>query len=125
MTTVASYKGRIGALYRVPPEGGVVVCLDEMGPEGERQELSRPGAGAGRAGPGRGPRAAGRAGQEIDDGRRGKGYIFGAFRPATGEAFTRPYAGRGTASWVDFLEQVEPWLPAGAGRIDAIVDNLS
>ena len=69
--------------------------------------------------------AAGRARQEIDDGRRGKGYIFGAFRPATGEAFTRPYAGRGTASWVDFLAQVERWLPEEAGRVYAIVDNLS
>jgi hypothetical protein len=33
---------------------------------------------------------AGRAKQEIDYGRRGKGYIFGAFRPSTGEALTRP-----------------------------------
>ncbi len=66
-----------------------------------------------------------RAKQEIDYGRRGRGYIFGAFRPATGDAFTRPYAGRGTASWVDFLEQVELWLPAGAERVYAIVDNLS
>jgi len=35
-----------------------------------------------------------RARQEIDDGRRRKGSIFGAFRPATGEAFTRPYTRR-------------------------------
>jgi hypothetical protein len=66
-----------------------------------------------------------RATQEIDYGRRGGGYIFGAFRPATGEAFTHPYAGRSTASWVDFLAQVERWLPEEAGRVDAIVDNLS
>ena len=31
-----------------------------------------------------------RAKQEIDYGRRGKGYIFGAFEPATGEALTAP-----------------------------------
>ncbi len=31
---------------------------------------------------------AGRAKQAIDYGRRGKGYIFGAFQPATGAAFT-------------------------------------
>ena len=57
----------------------------------------------------RAPRAAAaeRAKQEIDYGRRGKGYIFGAFRPATGEAFTAPYGARTTANWVDFLEQVE------------------
>jgi transposase len=71
------------------------------------------------------PGAAERAKQEIDYGRRGKGYIFGAFRPATGEAFTRPYPGRSTTCWVDFLEQVEMWLPGEAGRVDAIVDNLS
>ena len=69
--------------------------------------------------------AAGRAKQEIDYGRRGKGDIFGAFRPATGEALTRPYPGRTTANWVDFLGQVETWLPGEAERIYAIADNLS
>ena len=65
-----------------------------------------------------------RAAREIDYRRRGKGDIFGAFRPATGDAFTRPDAGRGTADWVDCLEQVEPWLPAEAERVDALRDNL-
>ncbi len=68
---------------------------------------------------------AGRAKQEIDYGRRGKGYIFGAFRPATGEAFTRPYLSRSTACWVAFLEQVEFWLPAESEPVYAILDNLS
>jgi transposase len=67
----------------------------------------------------------GRARQEIDYGRRGKGYIFGAFVPATGDAFTAPYAGRTIANWVDFLEQVEAWLPPRADRVYAILDNLS
>ena len=67
----------------------------------------------------------GRAKQEIDYGRRGKGYIFGAFQPATGEAFTRPYLKRSTASWVAFLEEVERWLPAEVERVYAIVDNLA
>src|SRR6266567_5770412 len=66
-----------------------------------------------------------RATQEIDYGRRGKGYIFGAFQPATGEAFTAPYAGRTSANWVDFLERVEAWLPTEAETVHAIVDNLS
>jgi len=65
-----------------------------------------------------------RAHQEIDYGRRGKGYIFGAFRPATGEAFTRPYSSRSAAHWADFLEQVERWLPSEVTRVYAIVDNL-
>ena len=69
-------------------------------------------------------RPAGRAKQEIDYGRRGKGYIFGAFCPATGAAFTRPYAGRGTANGVDFLEEVDHWLPQELERVYAIVDNL-
>src|SRR3982750_4309773 len=71
------------------------------------------------------PSPAGRARQEIDYGRRGKGYIFGAFCPATGAAFTRPYPGRGTANWVAFLEDVEGWLPQDIERIYAIADNLS
>jgi transposase len=66
-----------------------------------------------------------RATQEIDYGRRGKGYVFGAFRPATGEAFTAPYPGRTIANWVDFLEKVDAWLDPGAGRVYAILDNLS
>jgi hypothetical protein len=68
---------------------------------------------------------AGRARQEADYGRRGKGYVFGAFRPATGEAFTRPYARRTGENWIDFLERVEGWLPAGLGREYAALDNLA
>jgi transposase len=95
-----------------------VICLDEMGPESAKSfpgrklvaVVTQPGA---------------RSRQEIDYGRRGKGYIFGAFRPATGEALTAPYPGRTTANWVDFLEQVEGWVPAEVERLYAILDNLS
>jgi hypothetical protein len=97
----------------------VVICLDEMGPVSAK---SYPGRAPLRTQP---EPAAGRAKQEIDYGRRGKGYIFGAFRPATGEAFTQPYASRSSANWVDFLERVEAWLPSEAERVYAIVDNLS
>lgn len=71
------------------------------------------------------PRPAERATQEADYGRRGKGYIFGAFRPASGEALTAPYGGRTTANWVDFLEKADAWLPAEFDRIYAVVDNLN
>src|ERR1051326_7126832 len=71
-----------------------------------------------------GPKAQ-RAKQEIDYGRRGKGYIFGAFRPATGEAFTHPYLSRSTANWIDFLQRVDTWLPEDAETVYAILDNLS
>jgi transposase len=66
-----------------------------------------------------------RAKQESDYGRRGKGDSFGAFRPSTGDAFTRPYCGPTIANWVDFLEQVELWLPKESDRVYAVVDNLS
>jgi DDE superfamily endonuclease len=92
-----------------------------MGPEAAK---SFPGHEVIRAAP-TADRPAGRARQEVDYGRRGKGYVFGAFRPATGEAFTAPYAGRTTANWVDFLEHVDTRLPAEAEPVYAIVDNLS
>ena len=96
-----------------------------MGPESAKsfpgQEVVRV---APEAGPGGAPRPAGRARQEIDYGRRGKGYFFGAFRPATGEALTRPYGARSAANWADFLGRVEAWVPAEVKRVYAIVDNL-
>jgi hypothetical protein len=74
-------KGVIEQLYTAPPAGSVVVCLDEMGPQAARsfpgQQLVKPAA----------PEAE-RAKQEIDYGRRGSGYVFGAFQPASGAAFT-------------------------------------
>lgn len=66
-----------------------------------------------------------RATQEADYGRRGTGYVFGAFVPATGAAFTAPYRRRTTANWVDFLDQVDGWLAADVPRVDAILDNLA
>ncbi|MGZ3637951.1 MAG: transposase, partial [Ktedonobacterales bacterium] len=102
----------------------MVVCLDEMGPEAAKswpgQRLVMPTPTSQPAG-----RPAGRARQEIDYGRREKGYIFGAFCPATGDAFTRPYTGRTIANWVDFLAQVDAWLPIERARVYAILDNLS
>jgi hypothetical protein len=96
-----------------------VICLDEMGPESAK---SFPGqrlvpttaCGERRA----------RAIQEIDYGRRGAGYIFGAFVPATGAALTAPYARRTTANWVAFLEQVDTWLDPTVPRVYAVLDNL-
>jgi transposase len=51
--------------------------------------------------------------------------VLGAFCPATGDAFTAPYAGRTIADWVDFLEQVDAWLPAERARAYATLDNPS
>jgi len=97
--------------YTAPPPGSVVVCLDEMGPESAKSFPGRelvpvqeavggvlPGPGTGgeasipppAPGPSGPTTPARRATQAIDDGRRGKGYIFGAFKPADGEALTAP-----------------------------------
>ena len=90
-----------------------------MGPQASKsypgQRLVRPA----------GPRAE-RAKQEIDYGRRDvAGYVFGALQPATGAALTATYERRTTANWVDFLEHVETWIPPGAERVYAVVDNLN
>ena len=101
-----------------------MVCLDEMGPEaakswpGQRVVLTDPTTAPQR-------RPAGRARQEIDYGRRETGYVFGAFCPATGAAFTVPYTRRTIANWVDFLERVEAWLPVERQRVYAVLDTLS
>jgi hypothetical protein len=66
-----------------------------------------------------------RAKQEIDYGRRGSGYVFGAFQPASGAALTHPYDRRTTTNWVDFLGAVEAWIDPAVERIYAVADNLS
>ena len=93
-----------------------------MGPESAK---SFPGQQLVRAVPTDAGHPAERATQEIDYGRRGKGYIFGAFQPATGEALTAPYPGRTIANWVAFLGRVEAWIPPEVERVHAIVDNLN
>jgi len=65
---------------------------------------------------------AARAKQEIDYGRRGKGYVFGAFTPDNGQALTETYGRRTIANYIDFLEKVDRWLPADK-FVYGIVDN--
>jgi transposase len=97
--------------------------MDEMGPVAAK---SYPGHQLARVEPQAKPRRpAQRARQEIDYGRRDKGYVFGAFRPVTGEALTKTYGARSTLNWVDFLRRGDEWLPADLDRVYAIVDNLS
>ena len=93
-----------------------MVCLDEMGPESAKSHLGQQLVDATK-------RPAERATQEIDYGRRGSGYVFGAFRPATGEAVTWTAERRTTANFVAFLEQVEAWVDPAVERLDAILDN--
>lgn len=58
------------------------------------------------------------------DGTPGKGHVFGAIEPASGEALTRTYTRRTAMNWLDFLEQVDARLPAEVERVYAILDNL-
>jgi hypothetical protein len=72
-----------------------------------------------------GPKAE-RARQEIDYGRRGTaGYVFGAWRPATGAALTLTFERRTTANWVDFLGAVERWIDPAGERVHAVLDSLN
>lgn len=104
----------IEQLYTQPPPNSWVICLDEMGPESAKSYRGQ-----------RSVKTPQRATQEIDYGRRGKGYVFGAFRPASGEALTDTYPRRTIVNWVHFLTQVEDWIPLDVERVYAIVDNLS
>jgi transposase len=67
-----------------------------------------------------------RAKQEIDYGRREKaGYVFGALQPTTGEVLTASYTRRTLINWIDFLQQVEEWIPKEVERVYAVLDNLT
>ena len=108
-----------------PPQGSVVICLDEMGPESAKSFPGTALIGEPCPSAEHSERVvAQRAKQEADYGRRGKGYIFGAFRPATGDAMTRPYGARATANFIDFLEHVDGWVETKFERVYAILDNL-
>lgn len=97
-----------------------MICIDEMGPLSVR---SYPGGELIR---GREGGFAGRAKWELqkDRDRKFGGYVFGAFIPATGEAFTATYTSRSIVTFLDFLEKVEEWVPESVERIYAIMDNL-
>jgi len=111
-------KGAIEHLYTAAPQGSVVVCLDALGPQAAK---SIPGQALVDVT----TRPAERAQQEIDYGRRGKGYVFGAFQPATGEAFTWTAQRRTTANFVTVLEETEGGIDAAVERVYAILDTLS
>src|SRR5229473_55537 len=118
----AQKRGAIETLYKTPPAESLVVCLDEMGPQAVK---SYPGKRLVKPSPATGEGAE-RARQEIDYGRRGKaGYVFGAMSPADGKVLTAPYTRRTLVNWIDFLQQVEEWIPQDVERIYAVLDNLT
>lgn len=69
-------------------------------------------------------RPAQRATQEIDYGRRAKGYVFGALWETTGECWTQCYPRRTKEHFVDFLTWVDTQVPAEKKHIYALMDNL-
>ena len=89
-----------------------MLCLDHMGPASAQSFPGQPLVDASPTPAQASPVE--RARQELDEGRRGKGDIFGAFRPVTGEACTHPSAGRTMAHGVEFLEPGDAWVPPEA-----------
>ncbi len=69
-------------------------------------------------------RPAQRAKQEIDYGRRAKGYVYGALWETTGDCWTQCYPRRSIEHFIDFLSFVDEQIPADKERIYAILDNL-
>jgi hypothetical protein len=69
-------------------------------------------------------RPAQRAKQEIDYGRRAKGYVYGALWETTGDCWTQCYPRRCKAHFIDFLCFVDEQVPSDIERIYAILDNL-
>ena len=66
-----------------------------------------------------------RATQEIDYGRRGKGYVFGALTATTGDVCTAGSPARTSGNGVDFLERVDTGVGPQTERVDASIDHRS
>ena len=104
-------------LRQRPPEHSALLDIDEMGPVSAKsyagQQLIDTTV-----------RPAERAKQELDYGRRGKGYVFGALWETTGACYTQCYPRRTKTHFLDFLCWVDSQLPTELERVYAIMDNL-
>ena len=96
------------------------MCLDQLGPTAGKNNPGKEVVYAMR----KEDKAVHRAKMEVDYKHHGKGYVFGALRPATGEAFTACYTSRTSKNWIDYLEQVDAWIGPEVERVYAILDNL-
>jgi hypothetical protein len=65
-----------------------------------------------------------RAKQEIDYGRRGKGYVYGALWETTGQCWTHCYGGWTIPHFIDFLGEVDAQIETSVERIYAALENL-
>jgi transposase len=97
-------------LYKAAPAQTHVICVDEMGPISAKTYFSRRwSADVPRVTP--------------DYGRRGYGWVFGAFEPSTGLALTHCATRRDSPNFIALLDQVEQQWPEG--ELILIMDNLS
>lgn len=98
------------SLYRTPPPGTHIICVDEMGPTAAKTYPTARWSES-------------RLPIEADYGRRGKVWTLGAFEPRSGQALTWCANGRTSANFIAFLDQiVATWTEA---EIVLILDNLS
>lgn len=104
-------------LRQHPPASSVILNIDEMGPVAAK---SYPGQEAVCVE----VRPAQRAKQEIDYGRRDKGYVYGALWETTGQCWTHCYPRRIKTHFIDFLTWVDTQIPAEKECIYALMDNL-
>jgi hypothetical protein len=121
-TLLTIYEGAIERLYSEPPAGSVVICLDEMSLESAKSFAGQRLVDATK-------RPAERAKQEIDYARRGKGYIFGVFQPATARRSPRTTLGApsSTGSSLGAASMLSPtvlmpgcldaWMPSAAPQV--------
>lgn len=89
-----------------------MLCLDEMGPVSAKTYPTERWSMVGHL-----PKV------EADYGRRAKLWVFGAFEPHTGKAFTGCALRRRSCDFVAFLEQLLGTWPQG--ELFLILDNLS
>ena len=47
------------------------------------------------------------------------------FSPRVVRCSTSRYTRRTLVNWIDFLQQVEEWIPADVERVYAVLDNLT
>ena len=105
-------------LRACPPEGSAILDIDEMGPVSAKSYPGQQAIDVNK-------RPAERAKQEIDYGRRGKGYVYGALWETVGDCWTQCYLRRTIAHFIDFLGFVDEQIPPEIERIYAILDNLN
>jgi len=46
-------------------------------------------------------------------------------QPRTGEVLTATYTRRTLVNWIDFLQQVQEWIPQDVEGVYAVLDNLT